>query len=189
MPDLPRTAPTLLGFLTWGPMSGYDLKKVIDGSTRNFWSESYGQIYPTLRRLLERGLVTRSDESGDSARKRHVYAITEAGRDELRRWLEVAPERQPPRVEILLKLFFGNQMSCARAIEYVETYRAELTDELERYGEMRPLLERASDNDRAPRFWLMTLRYGERNCEASIAWCDEVLAELADLEQDDPHRD
>ena len=182
MPDLPRTAHTLLGFLTWGPMSGYDLKKIIDSSTRNFWNESYGQIYPTLKRLYERGLVERSDESGDGARKRHVYAITQAGRDELQSWLEIAPERQPPRVEMLLKLFFGNELGVEKSIEYVESYRAEVMDEMASYAEIRPALEAASQSQRAPRFWLMTLRYGERKNESLIAWCDEVLAELRDME-------
>jgi len=185
MSDLPRTAPTLLGFLTWGPMSGYDLKKIIDGSVRNFWSESYGQIYPTLKRLLERGLVTRSDESGDGARKRHVYAITDAGRDELQRWLETAPEQQPPRVEILLKLFFGSELGLDGATEYIEMHRAEAVDELQRYAELRPALEAAAANQRAPRFWLMTLRYGERKAEATLAWCEETLAELAQMQLDE----
>jgi hypothetical protein len=36
----------LLGMLSLGPGSGYDLKKRIEGSLAHFWSESYGQIYP-----------------------------------------------------------------------------------------------------------------------------------------------
>ncbi|MGH9601902.1 MAG: PadR family transcriptional regulator, partial [Terriglobales bacterium] len=41
----------LLGLLSLGPQSGYDLKKRMEQSIAHFWSESYGQIYPTLRRL------------------------------------------------------------------------------------------------------------------------------------------
>lgn len=177
MTDLPRTAHTLLGFLTWAPMSGYDLKRRIDGSVQNFWSESYGQIYPTLRKLADAGLIEPQAEAGDG-RKRQVYAITEAGRAELRRWIEVAPERQPLRNELLLKLFFGSRVDPERCIEHLETYRAEVADALERYAQMREPLEAASREQIEPRYWLMTLRYGERNQQATLAWCDETLAEL-----------
>jgi PadR family transcriptional regulator AphA len=32
-------------------MSGYDIRKTVQESIRFFWSESYGQIYPALKRL------------------------------------------------------------------------------------------------------------------------------------------
>ena len=41
------------------PRSGYEIKAVVDGSTRFFWAASYGQIYPELKRLAEAGLVER----------------------------------------------------------------------------------------------------------------------------------
>ena len=103
-----RTGQALLGFLTWGPMSGYDLKKVIDGSISNFWSESYGQIYPVLKKLEAEGRVT-CREGQEGGRKRNVYAITEAGSAELDAWLAEPPEDQPSRNELLLKLFFAER--------------------------------------------------------------------------------
>lgn len=53
----------LLGMLTLGEMSGYDIKKLFDTSLRNFWGESFGQIYPILRRLVREGLATVQEES------------------------------------------------------------------------------------------------------------------------------
>ena len=46
--------PVILGLLSIGPRSGYDIKAVVDRSTRFFWAASYGQIYPELRRLEQR---------------------------------------------------------------------------------------------------------------------------------------
>jgi DNA-binding PadR family transcriptional regulator len=40
------TRQVVLGFLTWRPMSGYDIKKIVEQSVSNFWSESYGQGWP-----------------------------------------------------------------------------------------------------------------------------------------------
>ncbi len=51
------TSDALLGMLTMGATSGYELKQRIERSIGNFWSESYGQIYPTLKRLEREGLV------------------------------------------------------------------------------------------------------------------------------------
>jgi DNA-binding PadR family transcriptional regulator len=42
--ELSATAYVILGMLAWRPMSGYDVKAIVDKSTRHFWAASYGQI-------------------------------------------------------------------------------------------------------------------------------------------------
>ena len=49
--ELSSTAYVILGMLSWRPMSGYEIKALVDRSTRFFWAASYGQIYPELRKL------------------------------------------------------------------------------------------------------------------------------------------
>ena len=39
-----NTAYVILGMLSWRPMSGYEIKSLVDKSTRFFWAASYGQI-------------------------------------------------------------------------------------------------------------------------------------------------
>ena len=75
---LSPTAYVILGMLAWRPMSGYDIKAVVDNSTRLFWAASYGQIYPELKRLADAGLVEGEPEPG-SARRRTVYKVTRSG--------------------------------------------------------------------------------------------------------------
>jgi DNA-binding PadR family transcriptional regulator len=50
-----KTRFAVLGILSYGPMSGYDIKKFYEKNVAGFWSESYGQIYPILKRLAEEG--------------------------------------------------------------------------------------------------------------------------------------
>ena len=50
---LNNTAVVILGLLAGGAKSGYDIKGIVDRSTRFFWGASYRQIYPELRRLEE----------------------------------------------------------------------------------------------------------------------------------------
>ena len=77
----------ILGILMLGPRSGYDIKKFFDRTVANFWNESYGQIYPILKRLAAEGLVEKSIEKQAGKPDRHIYTITGEGRNEMREWL------------------------------------------------------------------------------------------------------
>ena len=102
-----KTEFALLGILIIEPMSGYDLKSYIQQSIGYFWQESYGQIYPALRRLSERKLVTKRKAKNSRGPERYVYSITAAGRKAFKHWLATEPEPETIRHELLLKLFFG----------------------------------------------------------------------------------
>lgn len=174
-----KTRFAVLGLLSIRPMSGYDLKQVIEASTRNFWNESYGQIYPVLKELTASGLTLREDQPRESGRERHVYSLTDQGRDELRRWLTSPVERQQVRNELLLKLFFGAEVPVEVSIEHVERFRARQERALKRYEEAEAAMnvrERPDDPNR--KHWLITLSYGRHQAKAAIAWSQETLDEL-----------
>ena len=99
MPITKLTAIPILGLLTWRPLSGYDLKVTIERSLGNFWSESYGQIYPQLTQLAQDGLIEPEAEPPSSGRNKKVYRITDAGRRALADWLAVPPASRPKRDE------------------------------------------------------------------------------------------
>lgn len=69
----------VLGMLSLGPMSGYEIKKRIEGSTNNFWSESYGQLYPTLKQLVSDGLTVSHTEKQEGKPERYIYTLTDKG--------------------------------------------------------------------------------------------------------------
>jgi DNA-binding PadR family transcriptional regulator len=176
-----RTTYAILGSLTLRPMSGYDIKKGIEGSIANFWSESYGQIYPILKRLADEGAVERTDEPIEGKRPRHVYAITDKGRERLVEWLREPAEPPPVRIELLLKLFFGAHVERETSKRQIEEYRARMTTDLERYRDIADSIGCGrQDHPHAP-YWLLTLRFGVRDREAHIAWCDEALELLENM--------
>src|SRR4051794_41915186 len=76
--ELSPTAYVILGMLGWRPMSGYEIKSLVDKSTRLFWTASYGQIYPELRRLQEAGLIG-GKASPQGGGKRKGYPLSPAG--------------------------------------------------------------------------------------------------------------
>ncbi len=170
------TADALLGILSLGAMSGYELRQTIAGSIGNFWSESFGQIYPTLKRLESDGLIRGAE--GDRAGST-VYSLTDAGRERLLEWLAVMPRAQVNRDESLLKLFFGNLAAPENVQEHITERRRLAAESLARFERMEPEMRREHAGHAGLPFWLMTLRYGIAEAQMTLAWCDETLAELA----------
>jgi PadR family transcriptional regulator AphA len=164
------TAHVILGMLGWRPMSGYEIKTIVDKSTRLFWAASYGQIYPELRRLADAGLIEgRSDPQG--ARKRNVYRLTAAGRRELREWLHTDPELFEVRDEGILKLFFAGATDGESAPGTLRAKREKHLAILERLREMQ--------REGAPEGYTgLVLRYGIELNEWQADWCERAAREL-----------
>ncbi len=103
-----KTKYVILGMLARMPQTGYTIKKWLTVEYSHFWQESFGQIYPTLKKLVSDGLaVSTGQPEPGNGRGQIVYHITEAGRKELSDWLCKEPEIERIRYEILLKISFG----------------------------------------------------------------------------------
>ena len=168
----------LLGLLTIEPMSGYDLGQIIRSSVGYIWNESYGQIYPNLKRLAVKGCVTAKTERQKGKPERHVYSITKKGRERLKAWLKVEPQPEIPRNELLLKLFFGAQSTPEILIQHlermVERERAFLL-EFRRIEQEE--ISKGQKYPDAP-YWKMAARFGQLELDAHLCWAEETLAQL-----------
>ena len=168
----------ILGMLSIAPMSGYDIKKEVETSISNFWTESYGQIYPVLKSLIADKLVTKSVETEAGKPDRHVYALTAKGRKELRRWLLEGSAPKVQRNEFLLKLFFGEEIPAKANIAHVEHFRELQRGLLQKYSAVEKQISRENAGNPNLPYWLMTISYGKHISQALLKWCDESLAEL-----------
>jgi PadR family transcriptional regulator, regulatory protein AphA len=168
----------ILGIAGRKPLSGYDLKQVIDGTISHFWSESYGQIYPVLKQMAAAKLIT-ARAIRENGRKRTVYTITARGRKSLGAWLERPPEQGPMRDELILKLFFGDQTDVPVLIRHLQGYRDRLKAAHEQYATW--LKQAEGQNEAYTAYQIMTLRGGIAMCEAFVQWADESLATLSQM--------
>jgi DNA-binding PadR family transcriptional regulator len=172
----------LLGLLTVEPMSGYDLGQSIRASIGFFWNESYGQIYPNLKKLAAAGLVTAKTEKQKGKPDRQVYSITPRGRARLEKWLAVEPQPEVPRNELLLKLFFGTQAGPETVIGYVERMAQSNKAFLEKFRQIeRELLAQMGRYPDVP-YWRMAARFGQLELEAHLRWAEETLTALRKME-------
>jgi PadR family transcriptional regulator AphA len=167
----------LLGLLTIEPMSGYDLGQTIRESIGHVWNESYGQIYPNLKKLAAAGFVTSKIERQKGKPDRHIYSITKKGRERLTEWLAVPPQPEIPRNEMLLKLFFGAQIPQDISIRNLEQMTETERKLFERFRQIHAAISRNPQYPDTP-YWKMAARFGELELEAHLRWAEETLAEL-----------
>lgn len=174
MEQLSATAYVILGFVRKGPKSGYEIKALVDNSTRFFWAASYGQIYPELKRLSEAGLIVGSD-SPTGGRKRTVYEITADGEEELRSWLRQAPETFEMRDEGLLKLFFASALPREEALGILREMRARRLAVHEQLRAIKDVKGEIEDP-----FPMLVLEGGLEFTEWFAEWCERMEARILD---------
>lgn len=173
--QIPATAYGVLGMLTFGEMSGYDLAKAIEGSIGFFWAPAKSQLYSELRRLVDLGYATEREVAQTDRPDKRIYTITPAGEEALRRWLLEDPvQLEPIKSTFLLKLFFGHLVGPERMAAQVREYRRDLELLRDRFaGIEREIREHEG--------WLppyLTLQFGMAFVKAELAWCDLALEQL-----------
>ncbi len=196
-----RTHFAILGLLCWKPMSGYDIKKMVEVAFAYFWSESYGQIFPVLNRLVDDGLATKEIDPASGGRRRQVFTVTSAGRKIFEEWLALPSSMPQLRDEMKLKFFLSSRTTKAEGIRLLEEYGEQQQEHLEMLQESEVILKTAMKSEDLPEelvylintlgwsekpakiqseayellIFYLTLRSGILVTEARIAWVEEVL--------------
>lgn len=168
-----QTELAILGALSVEPMTGYAMRQAIRETLGHFWSESFGQIYPTLSRLETERLIV-PDSVGRTSGT--TYRLTAQGKRRLVRLLRQPITDAPPRNGTLLRLFFGRLIDPQICVAIVQDARASSKARLEGLAAIRAAIEADSDPN-AP-YWLITVSAGEHAARAQIAWADETLSTL-----------
>ncbi len=172
-PRLTETSYIVLGLLEQiGPATPYDLKRMAQVSTVNFWSVPHTQLYTECARLAKEGLLTEQREQ--TGRRRRIYRLTDAGRQALEHWRsEPARETYELRDAATLKLFVGADPAKLAAAQ-VEAHERRLQS-------CEALLAKLAD---APRGWRLTLECGAGHEREFIRFWSGLLDR--DLSETDP---
>lgn len=185
----------ILGYLSSGPGSGYDLVQQLDGGLGWFWAASHSQIYPELRRLESAGLIAGTATTVGDRLEKTVYELTDKGAEELRKWTAGAPEYRPNRDPERLQLIFSDSNGLAAIRQHLQSHLERYTTRRAQVMEMRDRilsgrnprvqerLDARNDEERALTVLLRDLAYNGdvQRAELEIAWATDALARLDEL--------
>ncbi|NDJ35383.1 MAG: PadR family transcriptional regulator [Chloroflexi bacterium] len=178
----------LLSILNILPMTGYDLKhQAFDQTVRYYWPADQSQIYRTLKRLTEKGMLTATVEDSDQGPDRKVYHVTEKGRQALADWQRT--DQQPPTIRdpFLIQMSFGSELTNdelhSLIAHQLEVHRAQLAE----YQAIPIPPREAFPQNRWLALQHLTLDLGRRIERAYVEWLQMCLdADLPAPEGQEP---
>jgi len=167
----------ILAILTQKEATGYDLAQNFSQSIGHFWQASHQQIYRELSKMEAQGWVSFAvvPQKGKPDKKR--YALTLAGQDELKNWLEEPARVTPIRETLLIKLFAGTLTSPEVLVSQLETHLELHREKLAAYQSLENEYFQGELSFAAGlQYW--SLKRGLSYELASLEWCEQVLAWL-----------
>jgi PadR family transcriptional regulator, regulatory protein AphA len=175
--ELTPTEYAVLGLLTRGEQSGYDLQKYAQLSVGYFWTPAKSRIYATLPRLVDAGLVRRRDVPQEGRPNKQLYRLTPRGEQALRDWIASTPlAPEASRNALLVKVFFGDVAAPEDVLRQIRQRRDE-AEELKRVLE-----EKEADGRHGDLYPHLTRLYGLEYANAIIRWAKAAERELAAVE-------
>jgi PadR family transcriptional regulator, regulatory protein AphA len=171
--DLTTSEHAILGLLSFGEKSGYELLRFADRSVGFMWAPAKSQIYKVLPRLAASGLAGATLVEQTARPDKQLYRLTQAGRRALREWLARVEADDEPDV-YLLKIFFGAHAPADAVADQVAAYRDVVANRLARYEE----IDRQLTRDERNALPLHVLTLGLARQRAGVAWAEGLLREL-----------
>jgi len=166
----------ILGLLNHEDLTGYDIKKRIDGAIGFFWKGSFGNIYPALKDMESGGMITKSDTSV-GGREKTSYHITQSGRKALKDWLKEEQVSNELKYETILKLFFGGAESRDTSIHNIEVFEEQIQKDLKLLKIYSEALKKASGEEDHI-YYLLSVSFGIETYEAYLKWCAKAKKQL-----------
>lgn len=171
-----KTRFLILGLLSESPLSGYEIKKIVDTRFSYFWSESFGQIYPELKSMKKDGVIQETNNQEDLGhRNARNYEITQSGIQELKDWLTRPVEKEVVRYELLLKLYFSYLTPVEVMMDHIKEFQINHRKQQFMFDifqkELKDNLELHNNHPEI----LMVLLFGQKVWKAYDEWCQEVM--------------
>ncbi len=177
----------LLGLLSYGDMSGYEMMETFKSSLIFFWNATTSQIYRELKVLEEKGWAEKTIVPQQKKPDKNVFHITEAGRAELARWLSTPPE-EVARNPLLMKVFFFAANPVEENIKFFKELEAESAQAAQILGGVPQYIDHYAKEVSATdaMYWKMTLDFGRRYQEMMSQWARACLDTLQTEAQTSP---
>jgi PadR family transcriptional regulator AphA len=189
----------ILGILSAGPMTGYQLVKHFSSSAGWVWETSHPQIYEALKRLERMGWV-RGRREAHGGRLRTVYTLTPAGLEALLNWIAAPVQFERFRDRSLVQALFLDMCSDEAARQFFERYRDYYRVRQQQWAErarlvrerLHPVLRQRllsrdpSEHDRIVTLKVHVFEGLARRAALEVQWAEKGLALLDKLRSASP---
>jgi DNA-binding PadR family transcriptional regulator len=171
----------ILGFLEHEPMTGYDLKTRCLDDAGHLWAADQAQVYRTLERLSERGLVRSKLVPQRGRPDRRVYRVTAQGHEALLDWLRSPQTPVPVRDPLLVRLSLAGYLPDEEIAGLLADARAQYQARLEslRAESASPVPTFAARDARGSELYRMTLKAAMSATRTVIDWLDDCADRIA----------
>lgn len=135
----------ILSHLRGGPIHGYELKRKVSDTTALALNNN--TLYPALRRFEAAGAVTKTAEQQAGRPPRHVYEITDVGRELLHDMVaELPPELARDESEFLTRLGMFDELTPAERAAVLDARDHALATALEHLTRQAARAETSRNN-------------------------------------------
>jgi len=175
----------LLGLLNYSPMTGYELDKAFRDSLAFFWQAQTSQIYRELNSMERKGWLTSKRVIQKEKPNKRVYAITAAGKTELKIWLS-SPETDidnamSTRSAFLMRVFFAGEIDREEALEMFRMFRKKCLELSSELGTVPGAITQHGSlikNAEKTKYWRIAALFGEIYYRAELEWVKKSIAIL-----------
>ncbi len=177
----------ILGLLSYGSMSGYDISRTFKDSLNYFWTAQTSQIYRELQTLKEKGWANNEIVEQKGKPDKKVFSITESGRQELNRWLTDDNTEFAVRSPLLMKIFFRGERSIDENIQYFDKMQEKgktFISMMQRPPESLINYSEKIDDPLKAVYWKMTLEYGIMYQQMYLNWVEKCKKELEEIKNE-----
>lgn len=175
----------LLGLLAQHPRHGYELRAAFEALVggEEFWDVKPAQIYTTLARLEDGGLIRQEQVEQDGGPEKRIYALTEAGKAELAAWFASGVESEHQRDEFFVKLMLS-LAADSLGDDSADPYRVIHAQRSKLYQELHNLTAHRSRADpKTELAQILLLDKTVMHVEADLRWLDMIEARLDEVKR------
>lgn len=175
----------ILGLISNGDKTGYEIMLVFRDSLSHFWTAQTSQIYRELQTMEKAGWISQTHVQQTDRPDKNVFSITQAGRDELRRWLREDNLAVSLKNPIMMKAFFMGELSPDEGISFFKALldTPVFPDGGRSASANADMYKLAVDNPEKAIWWKFTIEYGRMYERMQREWCERCIHELERLQR------
>ena len=175
----------ILGLINNSDKTGYEIMTVFRDSLNHFWTAQTSQIYRELQKMESAGWIRETHVPQSGKPDKNVYSITEAGHEELLRWLRDPDLPGGIRNPLLMKTFFMGELPAEENLAFFKAMRDAFVfpDNGKQVFADAEMYRQAVNHPEKVLYWKFTIEFGRMYEKMHREWCEYCIRELEEVQR------